>query len=126
MFQIKKGETRINVISALPNDALTAFHQIRQLSMTGEGWVWLASNKVTAASLKNEPTLQEVLSGLVGLTVKGGSGAKYLDLLVLWTEKVEGKYPGVIWSHAVSKTFDSRFKDYVSHNAVPYYQTLAN
>ena len=102
LFQIKKGETRINVISALPNDALTAFHQVQQLGMTGEGWVWLASAKVVAASLKNEPTLQEALNGLVGLTVKKGSGAKYLDLLVKWSEKDQGKYPGVIWSHNVS------------------------
>ena len=89
------------MISALPNDALTAFHQVQQLGMTGEGWVWLASAKVTAASLKNEPTLQEALNGLVGLTVKKGSGAKYLDLLVLWSQKEQGKYPGVIWSHSV-------------------------
>lgn len=63
--------------------------------------MWLASAKVSAASLKNEPTLQEALNGLVGLTVKGGSGAKYLDLLVLWSQKEQGKYPGVIWSHSV-------------------------
>lgn len=97
--QIKKGETRINVISALPNDAFTALHQVQQLGMTGEGWVWLASDKVTAAPLRNEPTLQEALNGLVGLSVKAGSGAKYLDLLVLWSHKEEGKYPGVIWSY---------------------------
>lgn len=46
------------------------FHVFAQ-GMTGEGWVWLASDKVTAASLRNEPTLQEALGGLVGLTVKG-------------------------------------------------------
>ena len=92
------------MISALPNDAFTALHQVQQLGMTGEGWVWLASDKVTAAPLRNEPTLQEALNGLVGLSVKAGSGAKYLDLLVLWSHKEEGKYPGVIWSYDVRKS----------------------
>lgn len=91
------------MISALPNDALTAFHQVQQLGMTGEGWVWLASDKVTAAPLRHESKLQETLNGLVGLTVKAGSGAKYLDILVLWLQKEEGKYPGVIWSNDVRK-----------------------
>ncbi|XP_028407746.1 LOW QUALITY PROTEIN: uncharacterized protein LOC114530333 [Dendronephthya gigantea] len=101
--QIKKGETRINVISALPNDAFTAFHQIRQLRMTGEGWVWIASDKVSAASLRNEPTLREAMNGLIGLTVKSGGGPKYVDLVVLWSDKEEGKYPGVIWSYDTPK-----------------------
>ena len=67
--------------------------------------MWLASDKVAAAPLRNEPKLKEVLNGLVGLTVKAGSGAKYLDLVVLWLEKDEGKYPGVIWSYDVRKSY---------------------
>ncbi len=67
--------------------------------------MWLASDKVAAAPLRNEPKLKEVLNGLVGLTVKAGSGAKYLDLVVLWLEKDEGKYPGVIWSYDVRKRY---------------------
>ena len=93
------------MISALPNDALTAFHQVQQLGMTGEGWVWLVSDKVASAPLRNEPALKEAMNGLVGLTVKAGSGAKYLDLLVLWLQKEEGKYPGVIWSYDVRKNW---------------------
>ena len=38
--------------------------------MTGEGWIWLGSDKVTATSFRNEPTLQRAMEGLVGLTAK--------------------------------------------------------
>lgn len=38
--------------------------------MIGEGWAWLVSDKVTATSFRNEPTLQQAMEGLVGLTVK--------------------------------------------------------
>ena len=70
------------MISALPNDAFTAFYQIRQLEMTAEGWVWLTSIKVTAASLINESAPQQALDEMVGLSVKSGSGPKHLELLV--------------------------------------------
>ena len=69
--------------------------------MIGEGWVWIVSDKVSAASLRNEPTLREAMNGLIGLTVKSGGGPKYVDLVVLWSDKEEGKYPGVIWSYDV-------------------------
>ena len=112
------------MISALPNDALTAFHQVQQLGMTGEGWVWLVSDKVASAPLRNEPALKEAMNGLVGLTVKAGSGAKYLDLLVLWLQKEEGKYPGVIWSYDVRKIGQRSLPKRRNHQELTFHAIL--
>ncbi|XP_032240858.2 uncharacterized protein LOC5515302 isoform X2 [Nematostella vectensis] len=122
---VKDAQTRINLVSALPNRAQTVFQKAKEKGMTGQGWVWVGTDGVTSMPISDSQTeLKESMQGTIGITPKSGSGAKYLDILVKWYNKkkfgLDAEYPGIVLktiittSAYVPQVFDAVYAYYLA------------
>lgn len=93
---IKDAQTRVNLIFAKPEDALAIFETAKAKGMTGQGWVWLGSDGVTATPPINQTKAGDAMLGSVGIMPKGGFGRLGLNIIVKWIGSIEDQYPGII------------------------------
>ncbi|KAK3701047.1 hypothetical protein QZH41_008152 [Actinostola sp. cb2023] len=92
--KLKSAGTKVNLISMVRNDAETVFQQIRELGMTGRGWVWLASDGATTSTFDKQKDLETAMQGMLGIQPKKGEGSLYLRFLAAWMENGQPIYPG--------------------------------
>lgn len=83
-------------------DAETVFQQIKELGMTGKGWVWIGTDGATSSTFNQQKDLERAMEGMVGTQPKNGEGSIYLKFLAAWLKKDSTTYPGIVHSKPVS------------------------
>lgn len=78
------------------NDAETVFQQIRELGMTGKGWVWIASDGATTLTFDKQKDLETAMQGMLGIQPKRGEGSLFLRFRAAWMENAQPVYPGKV------------------------------
>ncbi|XP_020916270.1 uncharacterized protein LOC110253659 isoform X2 [Exaiptasia diaphana] len=92
--KLKSAGTKVNLISMVRNDAETVFQQIRELGMTGKGWVWLASDGATTSTFDKQKDLETAMQGMLGIQPKKGEGPLFLRFLAAWMDNGQPLYTG--------------------------------
>ena len=82
-------------------NAETVFQQIKELGMTGKGWIWLGSDGATSSTFERQRELERAMQGMVGTQPKNGEGSLYLKFLAAWLKKDSTTYPGMVHSRLV-------------------------
>ena len=80
----------------------TVFQQIKELGMTGKGWVWIGTDGATSSTFNQNKDLQRTMEGMIGTQPKNGEGSIYLKFLANWIKKDSTTYPGIVHSKPVS------------------------
>lgn len=83
-------------------DAETVFQQIKELGMTGKGWVWIGTDGATSSTFNHQRDLERTMEGMIGTQPKNGDGSSYLNFLAAWVKKDSTTYPGIVHSKPVS------------------------
>jgi len=83
-------------------DAETVFQQIKELGMTGKGWVWIGTDGATSSTFSHQRDLERTMEGMIGTQPKNGEGSSYLKFLAAWLKKDSTTYPGIVHSKPVS------------------------
>ena len=83
-------------------DAETVFQQIKELGMTGKGWVWIGTDGATSSTFHHQKDLERTMEGMIGTQPKNGEGSIYLNFLAAWLKKDSTIYPGIVRSKPVS------------------------
>ena len=86
-------------------DAETVFQQIKELGMTGKGWVWIGTDGATSSTFNHQRDLECTMEGMIGTQPKNGEGSIYLKFLASWLKKDSTTYPGIVHSKPVSQSF---------------------
>lgn len=84
------------------HDAETVFQQIKELGMTGKGWVWIGTDGATSSTFNHQKDLERTMEGMIGTQPKNGEGSIYLKFLASWLKKDSTTYPGIVHSKPVS------------------------
>ena len=87
------------------HDTETVFQQIKELGMTGKGWVWIGTDGATSSTFNQNKDLQRTMEGMIGTQPKNGEGSIYLKFLANWIKKDSTTYPGIVHSKPVSFFF---------------------
>ena len=90
------------------HDTETVFQQIKELGMTGKGWVWIGTDGATSSTFNQNKDLQRTMEGMIGTQPKNGEGSIYLNFLANWIKKDSTTYPGIVHSKPVSFIFFKR------------------
>lgn len=101
-FQLKASGSKVHLISMVRHDAETVFQQIKELGMTGKGWVWIGTDGATSSTFHQQKDLQRAMEGMIGTQPKNGEGSVYLKFLANWIKKDSTTYPGIVHSKPVS------------------------
>ena len=101
LWQLKSSGSKVNVISMVRQNAETVFQQIKELGMTGKGWIWLGSDGATSSTFERQRELERAMQGMVGTQPKNGEGSLYLKFLAAWLKKDSTTYPGMVHSRLV-------------------------
>ena len=83
------------------HDAETVFQQIKELGMTGKGWVWIGTDGATSSTFSQQKDLQRAMKGMIGTQPKNGEGSVYLKFLASWLRKDSTTYPGIVHNKKV-------------------------
>ena len=105
IFQLKASGSKVHLISMVRHDTETVFQQIKELGMTGKGWVWIGTDGATSSTFNQNKDLQRTMEGMIGTQPKNGEGSIYLKFLANWIKKDSTTYPGIVHSKPVSKTY---------------------
>lgn len=102
VFQLKSSGSKVHLISMVRHDTETVFQQIKELGMTGKGWVWIGTDGSTSSTFNQQKDLQRTMEGMIGTQPKNGEGSLYLKFLANWIKKDSTTYPGIVHSKTVS------------------------
>lgn len=102
VFQLKSSGSKVHLISMVRHDAETVFQQIKELGMTGKGWVWIGTDGATSSTFNHQKDLERTMEGMIGTQPKNGEGSIYLKFLASWLKKDSTTYPGIVHSKPVS------------------------
>lgn len=108
IFQLKASGSQVHLISMVRHDTETVFQQIKELGMTGKGWVWIGTDGATSSTFNQNKDLQRTMEGMIGTQPKNGEGSIYLKFLANWIKKDSTTYPGIVHSKPVSFIFFER------------------
>ena len=84
------------------HDSETVFQQIKELGMTGKGWVWIGTDGAISSTFNQQKDLERTMEGMIGTQPKNGDGSIYLSFLASWLKKDSTTYPGIVHSKSVS------------------------
>ena len=98
VFQLKSSGSKVHLISMVRQDAETVFQQIKELGMTGKGWVWIGTDGATSSTFNQQKDLERTMEGMIGTQPKNGEGSMYLNFLASWLDKDSTTYPGIVHS----------------------------
>ena len=107
VFQLKSSGSKVHLISMVRQDAETVFQQIKELGMTGKGWVWIGTDGATSSTFNHQKDLGRTMEGIIGTQPKNGEGSIYLKFLAAWLKKDSTTYPGIVHSKPVSHLLSS-------------------
>lgn len=102
--QLKASGSKVHLISMVRHDAETVFQQIKELGMTGKGWVWIGTDGATSSTFSHQRDLQRAMKGMIGTQPKNGEGSVYLKFLANWLKKDSTTYPGIVHSKQSTPT----------------------
>ena len=102
VLQLKESGSKVNLISMVRHDAETVFQQIKELDMTGKGWIWLGTDGSTSSTFTRSKSLERAMQGMLGTQPKNGEGSLYLSFLAEWLKKDPTTFPGIVHSKPVS------------------------
>ena len=96
VLQLKSSGSKVHLISMVRQDAETVFQQIKELGMTGKGWVWIGTDGATSSTFSHQRDLERTMKGMIGTQPKNGEGSIYLKFLAAWLKKDSTTYPGIV------------------------------
>lgn len=96
--KLKSSGSKVHLISMVRQDAETVFQQIKELGMTGKGWVWIGTDGATSSTFNQQKDLERAMEGMIGTQPKNGEGSIYLKFLAAWLKKDSTTYPGIVHS----------------------------
>ncbi|XP_078384806.1 uncharacterized protein LOC144667275 isoform X2 [Oculina patagonica] len=96
--KLKSSGSKVHLISMVRHDAETVFQQIKELGMTGKGWVWIGTDGATSSTFNHQKDLERTMEGMIGTQPKNGEGSIYLKFLASWLKKDSTTYPGIVHS----------------------------
>lgn len=102
--QLKASGSQVHLISMVRHDTETVFQQIKELGMTGKGWVWIGTDGATSSTFNQNKDLQRTMEGMIGTQPKNGEGSIYLKFLANWIKKDSTTYPGIVHSKPSTPT----------------------
>ncbi|XP_044174984.1 uncharacterized protein LOC114950055 isoform X2 [Acropora millepora] len=96
IWKLKESGSKVHLLSMVRHDAETVFQQIKELGMTGKGWVWIGTDGATSSTFSQQKDLQRAMKGMIGTQPKNGEGSVYLKFLASWLRKDSTTYPGIV------------------------------
>ncbi|KAJ7377824.1 hypothetical protein OS493_026392 [Desmophyllum pertusum] len=113
--KLKSSGTKVHLISMVRHDSETVFQQIKELGMTGKGWVWIGTDGAISSTFNQQKDLERTMEGMIGTQPKNGDGSIYLSFLASWLKKDSTTYPGIVHSKSTrtSAAFTAQIFDAV-------------